>query len=143
MELRSRGSTGSRGIGRSAVATVAVTLALACSASPGRSETAALAGADQQDKLVTIQHVAPARDSIGAPPARFEWTPVDGADRYAIGVWNDVDRLLWKNDDVHEASIAKPEALDLDSGTYFWRVAAVRNDRQVADSGWSAFVVRR
>lgn len=126
--------------------------ALACQAAPEHAEEtqtppAAVASASESEQLppnvVTISHLAPARDSIGGLPDRFEWTPVEGADFYVIGVWNDVDRLLWKQDDLHGPSIARPEQLDLDAGTYFWRVEAIRDNQIIGDSGWAAFIVRR
>jgi hypothetical protein len=117
-----------------------VALALACTPSAERSEQAP---AQQGSATPTIRLLVPAADSTGGLPARFEWTAVDGADRYAIGVWNEVDRLMWSQDDIRATAIDRPGDLDLDAGTYMWRVSAIRNDRQVADSGWSAFVVRR
>jgi hypothetical protein len=68
---------------------------------------------------------------------------VDGADRYAIGIWNESDRLVWREDGLRVPSVLRPETLDLESGTYFWSVSAMRDDQQVASSGLSAFVVLR
>lgn len=113
--------------------TMIVGVALACSPSAENNESAG----------PSIRHLLPATDSIGDRPARFEWTPVPGADRYAISVYNDVDRLLWRREDIDGPSVARPDELDLDSGTYFWRVSAIRENKQLADSGWSAFIVRR
>jgi len=120
-----------------------VMLALACA--PSAEHDAAIVDASQQKSgaAPTIRHLTPAADSVGGLPSRFEWTPVDGADRYAIGVWNDVDRLLWRREDISTVSVDRPAELDLDAGTYFWRVSAIRENQQLADSGWSAFVVRR
>lgn len=121
-----------------------VGVALACAPSAGNGESAAAGTAAQPATAkIEIRHVVPATDSIGGLPARFEWTPVDGADRYAISVFNDVDRLLWQREDVPTAFVDRPAQLDLDAGTYFWRVNAIRDNRQIADSGWSAFIVRR
>lgn len=119
-----------------------VVIALACAPSAEHEERAQPAP-DASRAKPTIRHLTPAADSVGELPARFEWTPVEGADRYAIGVWNDVDRLLWRREDISMSSVARPEELDLDAGTYFWRVSAIRDNQQLADSGWSAFVVRR
>lgn len=127
-----------------AITPLVVTFALACTWSPDRGEGASAPAEGPRDSSApTIRHLVPAADSIGDLPPRFEWTPVEGADRYTIGLWNDVDRLLWRQEDVHATSIDRPDLLDLDSGTYFWRVQALSDSRQVADSGWSAFVVRR
>lgn len=130
---------------RWAGAAVLVAFALACTPSPGQTEAASPDAPPEQatSPAPTIHHLQPVTNSIGGLPPRFEWTPVEGADRYVIGLWNEVDRLLWRQDDIRTSSIVRPEELDLEAGTYFWRVAAIREGREVADSGWSAFIVRR
>lgn len=129
--------------GRWIAATLLVACALACAPTPGRGESASTAAAGQEKgSTPTIRPLVPATDSIGVVPARFEWTPVEGADRYAINVYNDVDRLLWRQDDLRVPSVARPDELELESGTYFWRVSAMGDGRMLADSGWSAFIVR-
>jgi hypothetical protein len=89
----------------------------------------------------TLDHVTPARDSVGPMPSRFAWTPVDGADAYAVGIWNEVDMLVWRADNIATPYIAWPGERVLDPGTYFWSVIALREGRPIADSGRSAFVV--
>jgi hypothetical protein len=122
-------------------ACVGVAASLACVAADERRESEGAPVAVEQ-RLATIEHVAPARDSVGTAPTRFEWTAAPGADRYAIGVWNDIDRLMWRQDDVHGTSVAFPEDIELEFGTYFWSVVALNGDRPVAESGRSAFVVK-
>lgn len=119
-----------------------VMVAFAC-ASAEHEHGAAGASQQKSSATPTIRHLTPATDSVGDLPSRFEWTPVEGADRYMIAVWTDVDRLLWRREDISTPSVARPEELDLDAGTYFWRVAAIRENQPIADSGRSAFVVRR
>lgn len=124
-------------------AALAVTLALACAPAPGRGEAApAETAAQSRPDEIEIRPILPATDSVGSAPSRFAWTPVKGADHYSIAVYNDVDRMLWQNEDVRDASVPKPAELELPAGTYFWRVAAIGGDKLLADSGWSAFVVR-
>jgi hypothetical protein len=89
-----------------------------------------------------IDHLTPRRDSVGPIPDLFSWTPVAGATRYALRLWNDVDRLEWRRDDISEARVARPDELRLEPGTYFWSVTAFRGDEPVAESGRAAFVVR-
>jgi hypothetical protein len=89
----------------------------------------------------TLDHVTPARDSVGPMPSRFAWTAVDGADSYAVGIWNEVDMLVWRADNIATPFIAWPGERALDPGTYFWSVTALREGRPIADSGRSAFVV--
>jgi hypothetical protein len=93
--------------------------------------------------MPTIEHVSPARDSVGAAPKRFEWTPVKGAESYAIGVWSEVDVLWWRADNIKTNSVAWGGERALEPGTYFWSVTAVRGDRAIADSGLAGFVVRQ
>ena len=119
----------------------AVAFGLACTSShEAREEDGAAPEVEQ--RIPTIDHVSPARDSVGTRPARFEWTAAEGADHYAIGVWDDVDRLIWRSDHVQGTSVALPDDVELGFGTYFWSVTALRDDRPVAETGRSAFVVR-
>jgi hypothetical protein len=121
-----------------AVAIVAVGLACAPSDS-GASADAPAAAADQTP---IIDHLAPRRDSVGGVPTHFEWTRIDKADSYLIGVWNDVDLLVWRVRDIPENRIAWPKGEPLEPGTYFWSVTAFRGGEPVAESGRAAFVVR-
>ena len=101
-------------------------------------------GADASAKTASaaqnIEHLVPARDSVGAQPKRFEWTPISGADGYAFLLDNEIDSEIWETT-VQGATLEAPTELVLDSGTYYWAVGAFRGGRQVAYSGRSAFVV--
>lgn len=117
-------------------------LGMACAPSsgePGAAVVSASAKADSHEGL--IDHIAPKRDSTGTSPARFEWTRVEGADRYAIRVWNEVDRLMWRSEGLTTNAIVRPEELQLDFGTYYWAVSAFHEGTPIADSGLAAFVV--
>ena len=103
----------------------------------------AAASVAQANQMPTIEHVTPARDSVGPAPKRFEWTPVKGAESYAIGVWSEVDVLWWRADNIPTNSVAWGGERPLEPGTYFWSVTAVRGDRAIADSGLAGFVVRQ
>jgi hypothetical protein len=124
---------------RLAVAAIAA-VAFACTASD--DARSAEPPAELEQRLPTFDHVSPRRDSVGDKPTRFEWTAADGADRYAIGVWDEVDRLMWRNDHVQGTSVAMPDDVELGFGTYFWSVTALKDGRPVAETGRSAFVVR-
>ena len=87
-----------------------------------------------------IEHVSPARDSVGAQPKKFEWTRVPGAEGYALLLVNEVDIEMWETT-VQATTIDVPKELVLDAGTYYWAVGAFQGGRQVAYSGRSAFVV--
>ena len=116
--------------------------ASAC-ASPSDAGGEASAAASQAPplELRVIQHEAPKRDFVGPPPSEFRWSPIEGADRYAIGLWNDTDRLMWRKDDITSPQVAMPKELYLDYGTYFWSVSALENGREIAKSGMAAFVI--
>lgn len=103
-------------------------------------ETAPVAAA--QDGPITIDHIAPARDSIGKMPKVFRWSEAKGADEYSIGIWNEVDRLVWRRDHITSTSTPFPEDMEMEPGTYFWTVAGLKSGDQIADSGLAAFVVR-
>lgn len=133
-------------IGHVARASLAV-MSLACTPSNGRPDATPVApaaaqsiGSERPER--TLDHIAPARDSVGASPSYFEWTAVPGADGYAIGVWNEVDGMVWRQSGLRSTSVMRPKDLTLEPGTYFWSVTALRDDTPVAESGRSAFVVR-
>ncbi|MEZ5420773.1 MAG: hypothetical protein R2708_25985 [Vicinamibacterales bacterium] len=115
----------------------ALMLGAASCGSPSQGETVSTAGQpDEPPPLKVIQHEEPRRDSVGPPPARFRWSAIEGADQYAIGLWNEADRLMWRKDDLTAPEVAWPEGLYVESGTYFWAVSALRQgrgDRQVRD----------
>jgi hypothetical protein len=113
--------------------------AIACTSSMGRQDSSR--AAPQADRLQTIDHLTPARDSTGLAPTRFEWTSVAGADSYAIGVWSEVDVTVWRRAGIRTPWVAWPNELTLEPGTYFWSVMAFRNEQPIAESGLSAFVV--
>jgi hypothetical protein len=89
-----------------------------------------------------LDHVIPARDSQGSLPSRFEWTAVPGADSYSVGIWNEVDVMVWRADHIPTNSFERPDTMRLDPGTYFWSISALRNGEEIAASGLAAFVVR-
>jgi hypothetical protein len=89
-----------------------------------------------------LDHIMPARDFVGRAPKTFSWTVVQGADSYSIGVWNEVDVMVWRQNNIPAASVNTPDDVEFQPGTYFWSVSALRNGEEIADSGLSAFVVR-
>ncbi|MBP7779615.1 MAG: hypothetical protein KA371_21060 [Acidobacteria bacterium] len=122
-----------------------VMLGAASCGTPSGGETMLSAGQapSEAQALMVIQHEEPARDFVGPQPARFRWSPIAGANRYAIGLWNETDRLLWRHDDLKEPTVAWPKELVVDDGTYFWSVSALQNGREIAKSGTSAFVIEQ
>ena len=88
-----------------------------------------------------LDHLIPARDSQGSLPKLFQWTAVPGATSYSIGVWNEVDMMVWRKDQITATSFV-PTDLDLQPGTYFWTISAIQDGDEIAASGLSAFVVR-
>jgi hypothetical protein len=114
---------------------------VACTNSHGAREPELPAAAQQ--RLPTIEHLTPARDAVGTAPTRFEWTAAKDADEYAIGIWDDVDRLMWSDFHIRGTSVVLPEDVRLEFGTYYWSITALREGRPVAESGRSAFVVTR
>ena len=119
------------------------TISLSCASSAARREQGPGATSSREDRGSQIlDHLTPARDSIGSAPSRFSWTRVEGADSYSIGVWNEVDVLVWRQNNVPTTSVTRPDEVPLDPGTYFWAVSALREGQQIAESGLAAFVVR-
>ena len=100
----------------------------------------AQAAASKSDQ---IEHQVPRRDYVGKQPRKFAWTAAPDADHYAIGIWNEVDRLIWRKDDITGTSVEPPAELDLEEGTYYWTVSGLRGTQEVAKSGLAAFVVEK
>lgn len=84
----------------------------------------------------------PARDSIGRAPTRFSWTAIDGAEEYSVGIWNEVDQMIWRQDHIKTNSVDLPTDVRLEPGTYFWSISALEGNQELAASGLAAFVVR-
>jgi hypothetical protein len=101
-----------------------------------------IAGGSKAQQAPRLDHVIPARDSQGSLPSRFEWTPVPGADSYSVGIWNEVDVLVWRADHIPTNFFVRPDSLHLDPGTYFWTISALRGGDEITASGLAAFVVR-
>jgi hypothetical protein len=100
----------------------------------------ACTAATAQRGLRVIDHVYPKPDSTGAVPTRFEWTSIEGTEEYVITLWNDADVLLWRQY-VTGTSVPWPKPLQIEEGTYFWIVGAIRGGELIGDSGRAAFVV--
>jgi hypothetical protein len=126
----------------SCLAMAALSLAAACTPSVGRTEGSPAQTAGREANAPNLELLTPPKDSVGAVPTRFSWTPVAGADSYAIGIWSEVDVLVWRADDVRAPDVVPPADLRLEPGTYFWSVTALRERQFLADSGRAAFVVR-
>jgi hypothetical protein len=136
---------------RLASAMAVVSLGLACAQATSSRTTVdpSLPGAGAIERQIEgsarppkLDHLIPARDSQGSLPSRFEWTPVAGADSYSVGIWNEVDMLIWRMDHITTASFDRPDSLRLEPGTYFWTISALKDGQEITASGLSAFVVR-
>jgi hypothetical protein len=121
-----------------------IIVGLACTSSRGQSETlqqSAPPSSGSSSESQLIEHVTPRRDSTGPAPARFEWTAIDDANEYAIGMWNEADTMVWRQSGLAEPAVEFPEDNPLEPGTYYWSVTALRDGQPIAHSGLSAFVV--
>jgi hypothetical protein len=128
---------------RSVAAVAFAALAVSCAHSGTSRQTTPAAATDaSRAGSRRLDHIMPARDSVGRAPKTFTWTAVQGADSYSIGVWNEVDVMIWRQNNIPTTSVDWPDDMTLEPGTYFWSVSALSNGEEVADSGLSAFVVR-
>jgi len=122
---------------------VVTLLTSGCSPSAARRDGAVGSGvSDSGSRAANVDHLVPARDSIGPVPTKFVWSAVDGAESYSIGIWNEVDMLLWRMNNITGTEYVRPTELRLEPGTYLWSVSAVRDGQEIAQSGLAAFVVR-
>jgi hypothetical protein len=127
-----------------AAVVAAVAAGVSCAQSASRHEPSPSGASSQDDSRrgPNIDHLTPARDSTVSEASRFTWTGIQGADSYSIGIWNEVDVLVWRQNNVPTTSVTMPSDVRLEPGTYFWSVSALREGRQIAESGLAAFVVR-
>jgi hypothetical protein len=135
---------------RLASATVLLALGAACAhATSGAGAGGDVRGAAAINRQIQgsgataprLDHLIPARDSQGSQPTRFEWTAVPGAETYSVGIWNEVDMMIWRKDQI-TTNYLVPTDLRLEPGTYFWTISALRGGEEITASGLSAFVVR-
>jgi hypothetical protein len=116
---------------------VLLLISLACAppeAAPEKQEATI-----QKDR---IEHVTPRRDFVGPLPTKLEWTAVDGADSYEIGVENEIEIPVFDQTRITTTSVPWPAGLRIEPGTYYWRIVAFKGGRLIADSGRAAFVVQ-
>ncbi len=123
---------------------VALVVAFACAraSAPVEGSTAA-APAQSESRKQVIMHLTPRPDSVGGLPEKFEWTAVANADSYSIGLWNEVDRMIFRQNDLKTNSLLWPREFTLEMGTYLWSVTALSKGRPIGDSGLAAFVVNQ
>jgi hypothetical protein len=123
----------------------AVLVALSAACAPATSQLAD-AGPKSPERegrqVTTINHVSPAVDAIGRAPVHFTWTAMPEADSYSIGIWNEVDQIIWRQDHITGTSVDRPEDVPLDPGTYIWAVSALRGGQLIGETGLAHFVVR-
>ncbi len=138
-----------REVWRLAVVSAAIAMAAACAHGaagradePARGAGAVASQVEGQSSRPRLDHLIPSRDSMGSLPRRFEWTAVPGAETYSVGIWNEIDMLVWRLDGIPTNSLETPDSLRLEPGTYFWTISAVQQGEEIAASGLSAFVVR-
>lgn len=113
---------------------------VACLPPASRRQDSAASAPGQQPQ--NVNHLVPPRDFVGPAPKEFRWTAIPGADSYSIGIYNEVDMMIWRMNNVPTTSVARPDDLTLEPGTYFWLVSALKDGEQIAESGLAAFVVR-
>jgi hypothetical protein len=117
-----------------------IVFSLACMSREG---TPHAAGTDEAKiQKIQIEHVTPRPDFVGRLPTVLEWTAAAGADSYSVTVENEIEILMFEQDGITGTSTPWPKDLKIDAGTYYWRIAGVKGDRIIADSGRAAFVVR-
>lgn len=123
-----------------ALAVLCIIGTMACSQAADSAEEAQTPAADTEQRG-RIEHLVPAPDSTGSAPARFEWTRVEGADFYDLLVMTEIDTVVWRQTELRQPSVVWPQDRQLEPGTYFWMVGAIRGNRPIAESGRAAFVV--
>jgi hypothetical protein len=126
-------------VARACAALALAAVTTACLSNPAKQPS--LKPLNDPTRANTIDHLVPARDSVGRQPETFSWTAVAGADEYSVGIWNEVDMLMWRQNHIPTNSV-KPADLKLEPGTYLWTISALRGGEQIGESGLAAFVIK-
>ena len=88
------------------------------------------------------QRIRGTQDIWGEEADRFG-TVVDAFDRIRrLYGFQRIEIPVFEQDGIPGTSTPWPKELRIEPGTYYWRVAGMKGDRVVADSGRAAFVVR-
>lgn len=69
------------------------------------------------------QPVAPV-GSVAAPPAAFEWRPVEEPASYVVELLDSSGATLWTSTEITATQAPWPHGLELPAGTLYWRVTA-------------------
>ena len=117
-------------------------LGAGCAPAANQERSGAPQASANREPPQLVNHVTPRRDFVGPAPTVFTWTAVDGADTYSVGIWNEVDVMVWRQDGIPTTSMPVAPALRLEPGTYMWSVSALRGEQEISQSGLAAFVVR-
>ena len=90
------------------------------------SEPAVTPAPVQREPSVGVAAAAVLQEPIGesAAPEEFRWSPVSGADRYRVTVFDDQANVVWETE-TQETRAAPPATVGLRPGVqYLWKVAA-------------------
>ena len=104
---------------RRAVRLLLMVLSLACVPRDGAPEPTARPVDVATIQNMRIEHVTPRRDFVGPLPTRLEWTAVDGVDRYAIAVENEIEIPVFDQEGITTTSVPWPKEARIDAGTYY------------------------
>ncbi len=90
------------------------------------SEPAVTPASVQREPSVGVAAAAVLQEPIGesAAPEEFHWSPVSGADRYRVTVFDDQANVVWETE-TQETRAAPPATVGFRPGVqYLWKVAA-------------------
>ncbi len=90
------------------------------------SEPAVTPAPVQREPTVGVAAAAVLQEPIGesAAPEEFRWSPVSGADRYRVTVFDDQANVVWETE-TQETRAAPPATVGFRPGVqYLWKVAA-------------------
>jgi hypothetical protein len=88
--------------------------------------------------------IQPNQDNPAKLPLIFKWKPVEGADYYALEIFDETLVPVWKCAEIRSPYFAMPA---VSSGwlkfnkPYFWMTIAYRNKEKLAESDLARFVV--
>ena len=130
---------GRKGLG---IGLLVAAFGVGCAPAANQERSGAPQASENRQQPQLVEHVTPRRDFVGPAPTVFTWTAIDGADTYSVGIWNEVDVMVWRQDGIPTTSMPVVPELRLEPGTYMWSVSALRGEQEISQSGLAAFVVR-
>lgn len=75
-------------------------------------------------------------------PEEFRWEPVADADRYQVRLFTEDGTVVWTSAELTETAAGWPDEVTLESGAFYWQVAALHAGEIIGDSNLTPLQLR-